>query len=234
MSTIINRVVSSVQDQRILLANSNFARPHGVATWNKLRLGVRLVGNGTASISGSPQLAIGFCSGTSGLFLDLSCTHFVGMVTTGGWAYNQAGPPTPPVPNNWVGNPFFKSATKIGSTLTVHSGFFSGASTAISADPLGLRGLYMIDIERGSPNYTMEVFLRVGYESQHDTSVEDLLTQIISTSPVLPDHLFNYSGSPVSFPVDEIGAGTLDCVTVAWDQVFSTIEVCDIAVARLA
>src|SRR5439155_18962959 len=78
-SSIKLRTYSSVDDKRIALSNSHFARPHGVASWSKIRIAFRCsMTDSGAALTGSPDFSIGLCAGTTNIYKDATTDHFAG------------------------------------------------------------------------------------------------------------------------------------------------------------
>jgi len=230
-SAIKSRTYSSVIDERIALSNSHFARPHGVGTWNKLRIALRVSMTDTgAGLTSLPDFSVGLCAGTTNIYKDATTDHFVGVRTeatswtrSGTSYYSASG-----------GGTSLRSIKRVGSTIT--SGGAIGSSYAFNcnnnAASAALRWLYFVDITKGSPNYTLDVFVN-GAVSAVDISAADFLLYAPNASPTVSGHSFA-GGTPSTVAVDEATNGTLNCVNLHWDQVDPKIELSDIAIVRLS
>lgn len=228
-SVIKSRTFSSVQDNRIQLSNSHFARAHGVSSWSKLRIALRFSMNDSgANLTSTPVFAVGLCSGTSNIYGDASVTHFVGLLPISAtwtrltsalcYATNASGGDVTPT-------------KKIGSTET-HGTAIGSQTVQIPADvTIAMRWMWFVDILKGTPNYTLSYFAVTSRSTATDVSVADFLTQANLGSPSFAGH--GNSGTQ-TIAVDEATNGTLDCVNISWDRVTPEIELSDLAVVKLS
>jgi hypothetical protein len=228
-SVIKARTISSVVDNRISLANSNFARPiPGISGWATLRIGLRLDMNNTAAnITGTPRFSVGFCSGTTNLLLDATTDHFVGIQSNNAtWRYVVS---TMTQYDNTVAGLDMIPFKRVGSTRTastVTAGLF------MQADPtVARRKMYFVDLIHGSPNYTFKAFY-CSASSTNDCLTADFLNNMNLVTPSFSNHTYGTVGGTLA--VDEGTNGTLNAASVAWDQPTPAIEICDIAVAKVA
>lgn len=231
MASVIKlRTISAVDDKRIQLANSNFARPLPtslVGAWSKIRVGVRCIMDNTgANLVSTPRFFVGLCSGSSNLFLDATTTHAVGLVSDDAtWTY-AAGPPI-----RYGALNSFRCGKRVGSTLTTGSAPQTGLQ--MFADPATAnRFMIFVDIQTGSPNYTFGAFLHTGTTTD-DITTTMLLNDMPLTTPSRTNHSFNGVGTQ-TLAVNEGTDGVLNHVHVAWDRATPVIEICDLVVARLA
>jgi hypothetical protein len=175
------------------------------------------------AINPTATFAMGFCSGTSNIFGDATCTHFVGVQAIGTWTENSAAtfPPTANV----------TPATKVGTTVTLGTAFgqtvgiCNGASSA-TAD----RIMWFIDLIKGSPNFTLKEFSHTSLATL-DSTQADFLAQMEQATPAFSNHTYS-AGQTIA--VDEAGNGTLNAINFYWSNTSLMPELCDIAVARLA
>ena len=224
-SVILQRTISSVVDQRIVLSNSHFARPHGFTTWSKLRIAVRWsMRDGGATLTGTPEFAVGLCSGSTSILGDATCTHFVGVRTTGSSWTRSAGPPV-----NYQVFPT-GSGKMVGTTWTTATNWLSVAGYAMATATTGDRFCWFLDITKGSPNYTINGYARnVG--SSGDIDVATYLAQAEIDSASLTNHAIGNSGTVA---VDEATNGTLDHAQLRWNRTTPEIEISDWSVVRLS
>lgn len=228
-SVIKTRTISAVVDNRIQLANSNFARPLPAAlvgAWTKIRVGVRLIMDNTAADLGStPKFSIGLCSGSTNLLLDATTTHFVGVQSTlSSWTYT-AGPPVFYGTNNIT----FSPTKRVGSTVTQGTALGTGAK--FMADPTTTnRFMFFVDITTGSPNFTIAVPMYRDLSTAGDVTLTNFLAQVELASPSFTLH---GAVSGQTLAVNEGVDGTLNHATVAWDRTTPVIEICDLAVVRI-
>ncbi len=226
MSNIIKlRTISSVDDKRARLANSNFARLWSSdlgTTWTKIRIGCRLsIEDSGAAISGA-KFAFGICSGTSNIFMDATTTHWLGVIhgNYGATLNRGAGPPVQY--NNYI-----ELYKKVATTLTLID--FGNSNTVYMRDcTTANRAVMFLDITKGSP-FTLRLFCCTS--ASGDVSVTTYLDQLPVASPTITGHAF---GNAVTTTIDEATNGYFNAVNVAWDKSSPAIEISDLAVVRLS
>src|ERR1044071_2239566 len=80
-----SRTYSSVVDKKISMSNSHFARLHGIASWNQIRIAMRFGSTDSGiNITGTPEFSVGLCAGTTNIYGDSSTDHFIGVQTYAG------------------------------------------------------------------------------------------------------------------------------------------------------
>jgi hypothetical protein len=225
------RTYSAVVDKKIALNNSMLAIPHGVTPWNKLRIAMRLASTDTgASITGTPDFSVGLCCGQTNIYLDATTTHFVGIKsiatswtrgTFGGVLYYQAS----------GSSPYHQPIKRVGTTLTTGTGFSTSVLTMNpeSASASVHRWLFFVDITKGSPNYTLNLFAASGVPNT-DLSAADFLTYSAVDAVAVTGHAFDTNRT---IAVDEGADGTLDHINVRWSESAPEIEISDLAAVRL-
>lgn len=225
MASVINtRLISAVSESAIQMANSCFSRgvsfPSG---WKTIRVGMRLHMSNTGGTLSSPTFAFGICSGSANIFGDSTVGHFLGAVSTGPWAFQTT----------FYNNTSFVAAKKVGSSLTQSAAFIQNAAVQCqAATNTADRGFMFIDITKGSPNYTLNLFY-LANTSGHDESVAKfLLLMEISGSNVVSSS-YAYSADQ-TIACNEAVDGTFDSINISWNTSTPFIEICDIAFARSA
>lgn len=226
-STILSRTISSVVDKRIVLANSQFARPFSIASWTKLRIGLRLIMNNTGATITTPRLFVGLSAGSTNLIMDATTDNWCGVATQGSWSYYAGGFPAAPV--EYYG--YNMRATKrVGSTLTDNTSSITGDASLPADATTADRTVIFVDITRGSPNYTFQVqkYRNVDAASV-DVSLATFLAKVEEATPTISSH---GAGTAKTLAVDESG-GAFDHVNIGWDKASPTIEICDLAIVKL-
>jgi hypothetical protein len=221
-SVIKQRTISAVTENAIQMVNSQFARTLNFGTsWTTMRVGVRMHMSNTGGGLTAAKFAIGFCSGTSNLFGDATTTHFVGAYTTGTWAFQTT----------FYNATSFAAAKRVGSTLTTGAVLFAnGAFPCGAASSTADRAAIFVDITKGSPNYSINLFV-ANNAVPADMSVASFLSTMEVASPVLGTYTYT---SAQTVAVNEGTDGTLDSINISWDHSTPFIEICDVAVARIA
>ena len=224
-STILARTISSVADKRIVLSNSQFGRAHGIATWTQLRIGLRLIMGTTGANIVGPFFYVGLCSGTTNMIMDPTTDNWCGIRNTGDLLYDSNGPP-----NLYHANG--RATKRVGSTITDNAtciGNMSICNNAIAAVISGHTAMF-VDITKGSPNYTFNIFSKTVNANPVSITQADFLGQLAVATPSLTQHA---SGTAKTLAVDE-STGAFTHINIGWDQAAPTIEICDLAVVRLA
>jgi hypothetical protein len=237
-SAIISRTFSLIQDNRAVIDNSNFARRFHAGNWKSIRVAVRMSvrdsGTDITSIPTTPRFAIGLCSGNSNLFLQNTCQHFIGFITSPNWF-------TLEMARNVIGNTnyefFGKPGKKVGAVISEADG--NAGQKAINYvydSTVANRSMVFIDITRpqygpgGSGTFSFNTFARQ-IRGAEDASLSNFTTQAVTVPPVFTDHK-NITGWTLD-NVDENTDGILDHVSVAWNKTTNPVEISDVGFVRL-
>lgn len=196
-------------------------------TWNVIRIGILYSVNGSASISGTPYLALGLNAGaTAAGIADATTSHFVGLRTeAASWVYN-AGAPAYYAPGSGP-----KATKRVGSTTTQSAAYTSGPYC--SAAVASIRSALILEITKGSPNFTIQpVYATNATGAQTDitpimfqTAMEaaDMTgaAAVLGTAP-------NYAAdTSKTLAVDEAD-GDLDSFAVYWSRSAVTLELSEV------
>lgn len=223
MSVILERTISAVIDKRIVLSNSQFARPLPFGTtWNELRIGIRVHMRDTgANLASTPRFWLGACSGSTNLIGDASTDNFVGMVSnTTSWVrtateYQAVA---------------YHAAKRVGTTTTIGSSIGGGTDIGNGAAlNTADRVIMVVQILKGSPNYSVRNFTWTT-GAVADQSLITFLAQMELVTPALTGHTFQ---AYQTIAADETG-GSFDHLNISWDRTTPEIEICDLAVARFS
>lgn len=231
-TTTLLRNTSGVDDVRAALSNSTLRRLLSIGTnWTKVRVGIRfsLLDTG-AELTSTPMLAMGVCSGTANPVNNGSATtdNFVGMRTTAtSWTRN-AGPP----PYYLNGAYTVRAAKRVGTTWGYTAGTNNFWYAWYIPTGTGLRQMLCVDVTKGSPNFTINMFARGNNSPQSDITKEDFLGKVALADP--GNWNGHYLGTPNTVAVDEATNGYLNAANVAWDRSNPKIEISDLAVVRFA
>jgi hypothetical protein len=215
-STTLIRTIGGVQDERVVMSNSHWARPHGVAVWSKLRIAFWIsMRDGGATLTSSPIFAVGLSSGSANILGDLATTHFVGMKTTGTTMPYIPGPP--PLYQLYP----MESGKMIGATWTAAAVWLSTSGYIMADAPAGNRCCLLIDITKGSPNFTLNGYARIN-GTAGDIDEATFKAQSELNVATLTNHALGNSGTVA---VDEATDGVLDHINVSWDRTTPEIEI---------
>lgn len=244
MAIIIDRafVLPRNPDRAFLLSNTDYMRKLAFGTnWNKLRLTVTVAINGPlVSITNGTKYAIGLCSGTvrgpSGIVSGQGVLNFVGLTDSAvalgsiGSSLSYGGGTPPAVDYYMVGS---------GKTACYQGVTAIGLGTATSAwrlpaanDPsLTYRFPLVIDITKGSPNYTVKWWYLASNTQNSDSyqGVTDTMAQQNDT--------YSETGIPVGSQTDTIACnestGPFDSFCIYWNRVDYLLEVYDVKITRM-
>jgi hypothetical protein len=224
--TILSRTISSVGDKRIVVSNGTFVRPIPFGTsWTQLRFGIRFhIRDSGATLTGTPRFVMGVCSGSSNIYGDSSTTNFAGIRTNSGtWTRSAT--------NYEVTVNMFAPTKKVATTIT--DGTVLNTSWRLpngAAVPSADRGVFFVDVNKGSPNYTFDIFKLSSGAALVDISRTTFLEQMEVAAPSITNYA---TGTTAGLALDE-SAGSFDHLSLFWDRTTPEFEICDIAVSRLA
>lgn len=228
-STIILRSPDSITDKRIRLSNSQFGRPFNFGTWSKVRVCFRLgFTDYGASPSGNVNHFLGLCSGTTNMFGDATCQHFVGFGNTGTWTRSGSGSSliyTAAAPSYY---------TKIGTTLVASTNASNGIAYGATADFDGKQRkvLFVEYVKLSGTQMNLTAFYRLNNAGTVDISYSDWLNLAeVETGAAYTLHAW---GTTRTLSVNEGVNGVLDAVTAYWSRTSPQMEISDIAVVKFA
>ncbi len=221
MAQIIETIVG---DRKLLLGNEQFGRTMALGiAWNRLRIGIRAAVQASGAVNAS-GLAMGVCQGTTDMYKSVTCTDFVGghygnTVNNTNYQYT-AGPP------NYIFSNAVLAIRRIGNVNTTNT--TTSSSMYMSASPTTTRSMWIVEIQRGSPNYSITQFIPTSVANvQIDISFATFMVAMESEPPPTLQ-------SQLATTVAYSGAGLMDTVNIAWNNSIQPIEISDICVARLA
>jgi len=233
-TVITSQTIGGIPDQRITIGTGYVARPHGVpsASWTKLRLGIRFQWHNTgANLTSTPRFFCGLCSGVAAPVGTGAPLHALGVWSNSAtWTYAAAAGSNMTyysTPNTGLLGAHF-----VNSPTPTTGGAF-GATVYCPADQTAAtRRMLFVDITKGSPNYTIGWFMANTAVAAPDVLVADFLGVMELSTPSFTGH--GVASSPYAVATNETTQGVLDCVNVAWDRTTPTMDICDIAVMKLA
>lgn len=242
MSVSINTItIGGIEDRRLNLSNSQAARVITIGTsWTRLRVGIRFAFDDYgANILTTPRLYLGAISSPSvGMAngpLTNATSHFVGLITaTATWARNA---PSPVWYNLATGSMYAK---KINSTISTVAG--TNVSVGVSGQPNLRRNIILVDILKGSPNFTITICMPSGVAITGDVTQSAHLAEAMSKSALTDAATYiasietgSYVGNATgALAVDEGANGFLNAVCVAWDRSSPSLNISDLMWAKMA
>lgn len=221
MAEIININSENV----IRLTNEQIVRPF-TANWTKIRLGMRLRINASASISTPIVGYFGFCNfdGPGGYALDSDCQSFVGMRIRDdiSWAYDTG--------NLCLENGRVYLSKKSGTTITDDGA--TSANFDITTNST-ITNAWFLDIEKvDSSTLSIEFYYPDDDGSPVLTDVSE--SDFLETMERGVFGFFNSYGelSNASFAYNESTEGVLNAINVGWGQT-ETMDIASIAITKL-
>lgn len=228
MADIVERTVLSVTDKRIVLGAEQLGRTISIGTnWNKIRIGMRC---STTYTSTSPlPLLFGLCSGTTAMAGDATPEHFVGVrFDVAGWGVT-----------NYTGflSAYGWACKIVDGTATQTGNDSTGAWMAKTAN---CTGALMLEITKGSPNFTISKIRSIGTTSGTPTYSSEDITQALfeqamlsaASPPSIAGHIGQWASNTIA--VNEATDGYLDTINIKWGDPVATLDINEIAWARLS
>lgn len=202
-------------------ANNEFVRaPIFGGTWSRIRIGIIFgwpsVGYNTPYTF---QCIVGMCSGKSNPYNAGTTTNFIGFNPVGTAAsvtcYGRYGPPY------WMQGFGQAVIKRVGTTTTV--GPIVSATFNYGVTSQNTTGTGIIDITKGSPNYTFSTYY--GYNQSSATMYANVMTES-------PPSGYNTGVNAQTFAVDE-STGAFDNFEIFYSLVSNPFQVWDVAIGRL-
>ena len=178
-------------------------------TWTKIRVALYCEIVSTGSTLTTPILNFGLCSGTTNIPGDATPTNAVGAKMNANWTFYNGGGTT----IQYFGE--FITHKIVAGVGTNGLSFGNGTSAIVTDTNSGTDGCCLfVDIQKGSPNYTLNLFCFGPTLGASGMSEAVYVTQSIALTPAATSHTF-ITAKTVAF--DESG-GTLDAAYVYWSM----------------
>lgn len=198
-------VTYSGSDKKLVLANAEAARIIAIGTgWNSIRIGMRYSFTSTTAPASSPLFFLGMTSNPSG-------TPLSNGVLSGSSTPFAVGTAT--MSASWTNSGSYYSTTvksfyKIGSTIT-----YDGVSAGTDRVAIGVPERRMIEIIKGSPNYTISCWNNGGSASLSRT-YDDLIAVMMAGT------IAGYTKQNRTLAIEgfEDTYGPLNAITVGWNR----------------
>lgn len=195
--------------------------------WTKIRIGVRLSFQDGASITSTPRFAFGVCSGTTNPYDNGggTTTNFIGVISdVATWnktsnLYQLASASTD-----------LRACTRVGTSLTLGTGLKGATQGQFTVLNATKRQLYFLDVEKGSPNYALQLFYPSSESTCVDQSRVNFQSQMVLPTPVVTGHTF---GSSTPIAANE-SAGVFNAINISWDRSSPLVYISDFAIARFS
>lgn len=212
-------------DRRLVLSNGEAIRkPIWYASWSRIRIGLLFAidrNSSTSNVTGTPILSFGLCSGTSNVWIAGSSDHIVGVKNINGtWTY-QAGPPKRYESGS---NNAYQGFKRVGTTVTNASASFNNNLCAWPEAGTPARNAMILEITKGSPNFSMKFWTNNATGAQSDVSDAAFEEAMIVDDMANVGTVSGIGGGTVdstarTLAVDEGADGALDNIFVYWERV---------------
>jgi len=209
-------------NQVVALKNSLIVRPYTLTgSWNTLRVGLvmGITTGSTANFASTPRLAIGICSGSTNVFGDAVCGHFVGIKTsTVTWTYssqsanaNKAYLITDAIyTRRSAGNPDYVTAD-----ISSNNMYF------MTPDAGKGRMVYYLDMAKTGSGFNMTFYAPNSPFNSNFGKITDeiFLREMQSLTPTFAAaEQTNATTTAAVVPISEVLSGSFDAVNIAWDR----------------
>ena len=229
MSVEIESVtIGAETERRLVLTNAQWAATMNLGTdWNTLRVGARMALDDTGgNITGTPRLYLGLTSSptsglTNGPLSGASTKHFIGLITQGTQFTRSGSPLSYNVSSDLCG-------TKVGNTITGGG----AAGLKLSAVPDTARIGTIVQIEKGSPNFTVRVSFFGGTVADH--TLVTMLSAMDVEDFTAAAGVLGQSAVSGTLAVDEATNGFFNALCVAWNRSASTLHVSEMFFSKFA
>lgn len=230
MSKVGNSLVVSIaSSNRVPISNARMCRSLDFTGWSKVRLGMLFcLEDSGANIVETPRFALGLSSGITqpfnGSVASNTVTNWCGAISNNAtWTRSTA-------PVRWSSGAAnsLVCAKKVGTTLTTGSGL-NNAAAQIFSGVTSTRIHFIVDITKGSPNYTFQAFY-LASTSPSDNTVTDFISRMNEASPSQSGYNF---GTAQTLAVDE-SAGTFDSFNFSWSRTFPDVYISAVGFRRLS
>ena len=230
MASIVENIIGN---KALQLGGEEFVRKLSFGNdWRKLRIGIRLIVNGSANIPAPRRLVMGLCDGDQFTYLSGSCLSFAGS----GWGLNNGGVWTYDGVNGryamYAGGSVHYVLAKVGAAITETS---TGDNTPhyVKTGISGTPHMLLVDITRASSSsYTVQ-----GYAPDGTTilNLPDVYNFMLTTESEYYSTLVGI----VDTYVDRMNSATatglssnLDTLSIYWSLASPTVEITDVCVLR--
>ena len=237
MAVIDFKVFGYGSKKCLRLGNEEYVRPIQALSWTRLRLGalIALVPDGTNNIA-NITMAMGLCSGYSGFSLvdttNAICGSYSNSTTWAGTTLTY---------NAGSGNPYFNSGTgtlmmpwkRVAGVTTFLSGAASNVSIAATTGSVQRATPFFVDIVKGSPNYTVDVYGSAVLGQTTNTTFDQFYDAFEqnSTAPIIQGSTLSRASNAGSFSE---ATYALTSFFFYWQKSLTPVEIYALGVSRLA
>lgn len=243
-------IVDRDSDKRIQMSNNRWARRFSIGTnWTSARIGIRFgIRDSGAAVGGNPNLAFGFCSGTTNIYGASTVDHFVGIQCypdVASWSRRTGIAPKIGYESNGGGGGVLTGVQLVAKNplgVNAINGEFNGSSglgdrAILMSGPSTLRRELIIGLTKPGTHWTIQCSYTVraisgDVDALADVSKATFLADMVATfGSFNNNHAIGYIDT--SDFINESN-GDLDSMCFYTNVASPQIEISDIAVSRLA
>lgn len=228
-------LVTYGSDRRLVLSNGEAIRaPIYLDDWNTIRIGMLITCHASAAVAGTPRFAFGVCAGTLGYGAVTGTPHVLGIRTENtSWSFTANSGNSYVSPNS-TSPKFF---TRVGSTFTTTAGVSGGFSLISAKADFSFRSPVFIEIQKGTPNYTLyhggaSNAFSAAQDYSEATFLSMMETSTLAGIVSIDNKMAASAGTTIA--VDEATNGILDHIFVFWDRSTPVMSIGAIAHRRVA
>lgn len=232
MSVTVETIISPAAEKRLVLNASQWAASLVIgSSWDRLRVGCRMaVGDSGGALGSTPRFYLGMCSDpvsgfTNGPLSGASTKHYVGTLSLDtNWSRIASSP------NYYANGSFQQMGKKVGVTETSYGGV---STTLIVAEPTVARRIYMFEILKGSPNYTLSVSINPAITDHTQSNLLAAMEESDFNTACIAAGLSSSISTVVS-TIDEPTDGDLNAICCGWSTAVVDCHVSEMLFAKFA
>lgn len=225
------------------LSNSQIARVIDIGTnWTRLRIGWRWqLDDPGGTLAGTSSLWIGLLANpTTNMSngpLGVTTSHFLGMANLAGGPFTRNT-----VPSVYYNVSSMTPVKRVTATNTTNA--FGGGSNLMGARPTVARQIVLLEITKGSPNFTVQAALaqNAGASSLDDMSLGVLISSLEQNTMANAVSVINAAQganaatitTAPTIAVNEATDGFLNSICFAWTRTAPLLYISDIVYSKLA
>lgn len=224
---IVERTTAGDTERRLQIGAYTIGRKMGIGTtWNQLRIGLQCAFNmPTGNVTGTPNLSIGVCKDTTNLIGMASTDHFVGIKQKASvLSYYNYSASYRYLYGTWYGS------KRVGTTDTDEASGVA-VNAYISGYPTNERSIFLIEITKGSPNFTIQCAFKNNVDLVEITTAKFKAAMEAATLAAAVSGLGGsaVAGTARTLAVSEASNGYLNSIGVWYDRSTPEFEISEIA-----
>jgi len=231
-SSIVTQTYLDTSSRALLLRGNEYLKPINISErWTRIRIGllISMTPDSTNSLL-QGMLAIGLCTSTTenwgsatSRFLGATVGNYPsGSGVGSNWTFNSSPP------NSFLSNSTQYCLSKIGTTFNPFSFNYTLRLPILDVNPR--RGILILDITKGSPNYTIQMFTGIAANMALSYGMTDLYSALeqVAAAPSIGGNQFT-SNSATGVPFSETTSVRLTTLNLYWNRWSFPLQISGIA-----